>query len=444
MTVILVMRRAGIGEPARSRSSVRRKRHGRTAASALAVCLVAGLMAGCGSSSKNSSTNTTPSSANTPTGSANTPTGGTNSPKGTPIVIGNIGSYKGAEASSISTAQSAIQAWADSVNADGGIGGHPIHLIVKQDNDNPATGLTAAKELINQEHVVALVSDFGDTDPAWNTLFQKAGIPIIGGSQAAPGNPNNPLFFPAETAESALTYAELYGLKVEGATKIAYPYCAEVSQCASGIPFAKAAAPLLGMQIVWFGSFSLSAPDLTPQCLAGKAAGATGVFPSAPLTNDIKFAQACYQQDWKPSYGMGGGQLDSSLLSIPAFNGTISAQGTAPWFENSTPALQEFHAAMAKYAPGVSIHDDSAIVAWASGKLFQAAVAASGSSTVTSASILTGLYSLHNETLGGLAPSLNFTKGKQAQPTCFFLAGIKNGQFVAPAGLKTAACAPAS
>jgi branched-chain amino acid transport system substrate-binding protein len=304
--------------------------------------------------------------------------------------------------------------------------------------------LAAANTLIHQDHVVALVSDYGDTDPAWNTMFEKAGIPIIGGSQAAPGNPNNPLFFTPETAESALTYAQLYGLKTEGATKIAYPYCAEVSQCQSGIPFAKQAAPLLGMSLVWIGAFSQSSPDLTPQCLAAKQAGANGAFPSAPLTNDIKFAAACYQQGFKPYYGMGGGQLDSSLLNIPAFNGTISAQGNAPWFEDSTPALQEFHAAMAKYAPNATLHDDAAILAWASGKLFQAAVAASGSSTVTSASILNGMYSLHNETLGGLAPALNFTRGKQAMPTCFFLAGIKNGKFVAPAGLNTAACAPAA
>ncbi len=372
---------------------------------------------------------------------SNTTSGSTGAtPSGSPIVIGNVGSYTGAEASSIAPAQSAIEAWADSVNAAGGIGGHPIQLIIKQDNDSPAAGLAAANELIKQNHVVALVSDFGDTDPAWNTLFQKAGIPIIGGSQAAPGNPNNPLFFPAETAESVLTYAQLYGLKTEGATKIAYPYCAEVSQCASGIPYAKTAAPELGMKIVWVGSFSLSSPDLTPQCLAGKNAGANGVFPSAPLTNDIKFASACYQQGWKPYYGMGGGQLDSSLLTVPAFDGTISAQGNTPWFENSTPALQEFHNAMSKYEPNVKLHDDSAILAWASGKLFQAAVAASGSSTVTSASILNGLYSLHNETLGGLAPPLNFTKGKQANPPCFFLAGIKNGKFVAPDGLGTASC----
>jgi branched-chain amino acid transport system substrate-binding protein len=273
-------------------------------------------------------------------------------------------------------------------------------------------------------------------------MFQKAGIPIIGGGQAAPGNFTNPLFFPAETAESHLVYAQLYGLKLGGATKIALPYCAEVAQCASGIALTKATAPTLGMQLVWTGSFSGSAPDLTPQCLAAKNAGANGVFPSAPTPSDIKLAKACSQQGWNPVYGIGGGQLTDDILSVPAFSSVYSAQGTAPWFDNSTPALQEFHAAMSKYAPSTKINGDAAILAWVSGKLFQAAVAASGSSTVTSASILTGLYNLHDETLGGLAPPLNFTKGQQAQPNCFFLVGVKNGHYTEPTGVKTAACAP--
>ena len=48
---------------------------------------------------------------------------------------------------------------------------------------------------------------------------------------------------------------------------------------------------------------------------------------------------------------------------------------------------------------------------WASGELFKAAVDASGSGPVTSASVKRGLYALKNETLGGLSGPLNFVPG---------------------------------
>jgi branched-chain amino acid transport system substrate-binding protein len=71
------------------------------------------------------------------------------------------------------------------------------------------------------------------------------------------------------------------------------------------------------------------------------------------------------------------------------------------------------------------------------GKLFEAAVKAWGSSDVTSASILVGLYKLKDETLGGLAAPLSYAEGKPHAVTCYFAVGIKDGQFTEPNGLTT-------
>jgi branched-chain amino acid transport system substrate-binding protein len=134
--------------------------------------------------------------------------------------------------------------------------------------------------------------------------------------------------------------------------------------------------------------------------------------------------------------------MTDQWLTIPAFNGTVAQEGNAPWFLDNTPALKAFHAALNKYEPGKAVNDSS-IEGWASGKLFQAAVAASGSKTVTTASVLAGLYSLKGDTLGGIAPPITYTKGSAATIPCFFIVGISKGKFVAPQGLKTS-CAPAS
>jgi branched-chain amino acid transport system substrate-binding protein len=398
----------------------------------LVFCAVIATIAGCSSSSKSSSSASTTNSGSSAGSSASS------TAHGTPILIGSIESSTGSEASSIGTAPAGLEAWVDSVNASGGIDGHPVQLTIKQDVDNPGTGLADAQQLI-AHHVVAIVFDASSTDTAWAPVVHKAGLPIVGGD-ASPESIADPLFFQEQTTVTNLEYGQLYALKLGGATNVGMAYCAEVAQCAAGVPLAKAATPELGMKLVWSGAFSSSTPDLTPECLAAKAAGADGIQFGATTDEDIKFAEACAEQGWKPVYGAATTALTDQMLSVPALNNLYSVQGIAPWFDNSTPALQAFHAAMNKYEPGVNANS-AALQAWISGKLFEAAIAASGSATVTSASVTSGLYNLHNETLGGLAPPLNFTPGKPGNVKCFFIVAIENGKYTEPQGLKTS-CAP--
>jgi branched-chain amino acid transport system substrate-binding protein len=357
----------------------------------------------------------------------------------TPIVIGSLGSYTGSQASSSEPALWALQAWVSSVNAAGGIDGHPLKMIVKEDNDSPSLGLTDAQELVS-DHVAAIVGDWSDVDTDWVPYVTKAGIPIIGNAAGLGFGEMD--VFPQQTTILDGAYGTLYALKKAGVTKFGVPYCAEIAACSEGVPLDKNFAGKLGMQLVWSGAFSASAPNLTPECLAASQAGATGLEPAAPSDSDIHLAEACAQQGLKFKYGTSDGTMTNQWLTIPAFNGTVAQEGDAPWFADSTPALKAYQAALKKYESGKAVNASS-IEGWASGKLFQAAVAASGSKTVTPASVLAGLYSLKGATLGGIAPPLTFTKGTAAAVPCFFLVGIKNGKFIEPQGMKLS-CAPAS
>src|ERR1700731_3354544 len=78
--------------------------------------------------------------------------GGTASGSTSSIPVGVIGSYSGPATSSIAGAKEAIQAWADSVNAAGGINGHPVSLFIKDDGGNVSTSVSEAKELVQQDH----------------------------------------------------------------------------------------------------------------------------------------------------------------------------------------------------------------------------------------------------------------------------------------------------
>ena len=315
---------------------------GRKVSSAFAVCLVVALVAGCGSSAKKSSSATS---------SGTSPTGATSTAHGTPIVIGNIGSYTGSESSSIGPALGGIKAWVASVNASGGIDGHPVDMIYKEDNDTPSLGLADAQELL-ADHVAAIVSDWSTTDSVWAPKFEKANIPIVGGGPGAPDSLTDTDYFPAQTSTIVADYGALDAMKQEGVTKFGVPYCAENSQCYLGVTEGKVTAPSLGMQLVWNGSASSSSPDLTPQCLAARSAGATGVLPSLTTDGIIHFVMSCAQQGYNPVYALGNTEFTTQLLSVSALKNVASVQADAPWFDNSTPALQAYHAAMAKYAPG--------------------------------------------------------------------------------------------
>ena len=71
------------------------------------------------------------------------------------------------------------KAWANTVNESGGINGHHVQVITKDDAGNPGTAATEVQALVSQ-HVVAVV-DESLVDPVWASIIQKANIPDVGG-----------------------------------------------------------------------------------------------------------------------------------------------------------------------------------------------------------------------------------------------------------------------
>ena len=102
------------------------------------------LVAACSSSNKAAKT-TTPE---------NTPSSTTSAPTGDPIVLGAIGGYTGNQAASNGLVDDASMAWEKSVNARGGINGHPVKLIIKDDGADPAKALQAQRQGVPDADIV--------------------------------------------------------------------------------------------------------------------------------------------------------------------------------------------------------------------------------------------------------------------------------------------------
>ena len=89
-----------------------------------------------------------------------------------PINIGDIASLTGPEASSIDQTTEVLKAWAKTVNAKGGLQGHPINLIIKDDGYNPTTSLSEVEAIITGSHIVALI-DNSDVDTTWYNMSRR-------------------------------------------------------------------------------------------------------------------------------------------------------------------------------------------------------------------------------------------------------------------------------
>jgi branched-chain amino acid transport system substrate-binding protein len=110
-----------------------------------------------------------------------------------PIVIGDICSCTGPEASSVAQTTPTLQAWAKYVTAHGGIQGHPVQLIVKDDGYNPTNSLNDVETLVTTDHVVALF-DNSDVDTSWTSYVEAHNVPVAGGAESDAGY-TNPVFF---------------------------------------------------------------------------------------------------------------------------------------------------------------------------------------------------------------------------------------------------------
>ncbi|HVV30071.1 MAG TPA: ABC transporter substrate-binding protein [Mycobacteriales bacterium] len=400
--------------------------------SAACVGLSIAVLAGCGSSSSDDAGSGAATSS-----SGNPSSAGSKAP----IVVGNVGSYSGPQASSEAGARKVVQAWADSVNAAGGINGHPVKLIIKDAGGSTTGGLVAVKELVEQDHVVAIIGDQDNADQTWASYIQSKGVPVIGGLPINLPFMTNPDFFPIGTNIVASIYGYQMLAKSIG-PKFGFLYCAEAPQCASSVPLAQALAKSTGLQIPVIAKVSGSAPDYVAVCQQLKDAGVDSYEVGSGAEVVLRIAKACKQQGVTAKQVTTDGTMTTAWLSEPAMDGALSSQQDFPFVDDSVPATQAYQAAIAKYAPDLgNFNGPNAAYAWVSGKLLEKAIENAGTDEVSAQSVKDGLYMMKDETLGGLTPPLTFVKDKPTLVNCYFTMGVKDGKFTTPNGLKTD-CAP--
>lgn len=370
--------------------------------------------------------------------------------KGEPIVIGNVGSYHQPGFSGEPVARDAIEAWAKWVNSHGGINGHPVKLIVRDNKGDQAQAVSQVKDLVENEHVVAFVSNQdGSLNAGYADYLVDQGIPVLGGSvfTLEPWI-KNPMFFPQGLTAIPTITAIIDSVKDAGYKRIGSLACAEAAQCSAANTLIENLAKKAGLEYSYGGTVSSTAPDNTATCLAAKDEKTQAlVLLLADADQSTKIAEDCERQDFVPAWILPGEAISAGYLESESFDKALNNAPVMPWFAK-TKVLKDFRAAMKKYFPDVDLNDVdlplSAVDAWVDGLMLQRAVELSGATGVpTTADILAGLAKFQDETLGGIAGGLTFTDPTNKNQYCYFTIEIRKQKFTLPNGTTPKCVEPA-
>ena len=399
------------------------------------------VVAACSSSSSTGSTSAAASSAATSSASGAATSSSSGAASGSPITVGIICDCTGAFAGVLTDSAKVYQAWASSVNAAGGINGHPVKTILVDDQSNPGNSLTDVENLVKQDHVVALM-DASDLDETWASFVKAQHVPVIGTNVTEAPFFTNSDFYAEGATEDTLFPGVIDSAKAAGAANVGLLYCAEAVQCQEGIAPLKALGTKMSMPVKYTGEISATAPSYTAQCVAAQQAGVQALFIADIAAVAAKVAQNCSQQGYHPVYVLDGVDINQGFMTAPGLkDNLVGPVDDLPYYADS-PVNTAMNAAIDKYYPG--LRDDAgysmaAANAWTSGLLLEAAAKAGGlttSDTPTSAELITGLTALKDETLSGTAPSLTFAAGQAHPVSCWFSYQLKNGVYSMPNGTK--------
>ena len=321
--------------------------------------------------------------------------------------------------------------WVKSVNAAGGINGHPIQLTVKDDAATPGTSVSDVQALLASG--VDAIADMSIVDEPWAATVQKAGVPVVGIDVTEDPFFQNPDFYPEGQTKNSGTYANVAVAKAAGATNIGDLYCSEAASCAEGAPLIKAAGQQLGVPDVYNAEVAMSAPNYTAQCVAAQQAHVTSIFIGDSPSILARIANDCAKQGYYPIW-IEEGEGQGPQLFTGAISKNLWADFNDVPFYANIPAVSAMNAAVDKYYPGLRQSalewNELAAYSWPSGILLEDAVKAGGltaSDTPSSAEIVKGLESLHGDTLQGMAPPLTFAAGQPHPINCWFTSKIVNG-----------------
>jgi branched-chain amino acid transport system substrate-binding protein len=305
--------------------------------------------------------------------------------------------------------------------------------VFADDGGDPARHRQLIQQMVERDKVVAFVFNFAPLSgqSSIDYLNQKR-VPVIGDSGAAQWYYESPMFFPQFTTGRPYVEAMIRAAAVEtvpqGKKKLAILNCQEAQFCVDADKMWPELAPKLGYELVFRRQTSLAQPDYTAECLAAKNAGAE-VFGLAMDGNAIgRVASACGRSGFKPTYFIHHSTLLKEQASDPNTEGILVPIPARAYFDKTNAKVVRYQQALARYAPGEEIRQNS-FAGWVAAEAFELAANRAPDPT-TSAGVLEGLWTFNGETLDNITLPLVYPReGKTPQKICWYTLQGGGGKF---------------
>lgn len=319
------------------------------------------------------------------------------------------------------------------LNDQGGINGHKVEWITKDNAYDTQQTVQAARELIGQDKVVAIVNANGtaQTEATFPFVLQQSKVPILNTYGGAENwyNPPRAGLFGIQTLYEDQAAALAQWAVEDGAKKVLVIH----SDPAAFVNVAKQVEPVVKSEDS-SASVELLPVKFQTTDYAPIVSQVRAKKPDAVITILTAPEAAAYLKEAKlqgfsaPAYGYAP---DAQTATLTLGGDAAEGYHAVSWFKlptDNSPELKEYRDAMAKYAPDAPV-DFSTLIGFAYAKAF-AEIAKTIKGDITADSILKA-YQNAKDVETGIMPPLTFSANQHLGATDVLKVTVKNGKWTA-------------
>jgi branched-chain amino acid transport system substrate-binding protein len=358
------------------------------------------------------------------------------------LVFGSFGVEAGPLGTISGPAPPAIRAWVADVNSRGGLGGHPVRVIMVDDGGDPARAQSAVRQMVEKDRVIAMLYPYaiGTLVPVLPYLEEK-GIPVLGQMGAETlADYSAAVFQPFMAADKGTAWGFVKAVLAQTEKrKLGIFWCREVAACQLVKDGIKKITPFEGVQVVYDTQISFAQPDYTAEVLGAQRAGVEVLITFADIATVNRVGQSAHRQNYRPVLSATHNMQHRDVFAYQAdLDGLLSYSRIPPY---DSPKMADYRRAMATYQPKAPLAELGG-AGYVMGKLLEVKIAPLLDDDPTPAELTEAMYSLHGETLGGILPPITFPRAKDRSEVnlCVIPVTFKGGKFVTPG--EAFVCAP--